>query len=101
MKPKLILLLAVILLLSSCARTESVISVAEETEARPNIEDAESLLFVNVSAQKIHYKPDCRYLKQSNEENISRVAYTDEVLQNLFSMEFVSCSNCRFPDYLD
>ena len=100
MKQKLIFLLSLLLLLSSCGATDSTISVAEGSDAQPNTENAESILYVNVSAKKIHFKPDCRHLKQSSAKNISRVGYTDDALQSLLAMEYAPCDNCRFPDYL-
>lgn len=100
MKTKLILLLALILLLSSCAPTDSFVSVAEETAARPADQDAKWHLYINTSEKKIHYEPDCRYLKRTKEENITALASTSENLQTLLEMDYIPCNNCVFSDYL-
>ncbi len=90
-----LLLLAIILLLSSCAQTDSVVSHSEETKQDLSIEDPRLPLYVNTATKKIHYHKDCRYLLQSNEENIVTMEYTEETLQSLLSMAYASCHNCN------
>jgi len=97
----LLLGLACLLLFSSCGRSDSVISLSETTKATlPTQVDPKYCLFVNVSAKKIHYQKDCRYLKRSNEENITRMDDTETNRETLDRMDFLPCNNCCFPDYL-
>lgn len=90
----LLLLLAAILLLSSCAGPDSAVSHSKETAPDLSIKDPAFPLYVNTAAKKIHYAKDCRYLLQSNEENIIQMEYTEETLHSLLSMEYTSCQNC-------
>ena len=95
----LFLLLALLLLLSSCQETDSSLSHSAETTARPVVENTDLCLYVNTAAKKIHYSKECRYLKRSKEENITSMPYTAETLEDLRLMDFVNCNNCAFPDH--
>lgn len=100
MKTTLLFLLAALLLFSACAQTDSTISVVKETEAHPNTEQVEAYLYVNSSTKTIHYFFDCLYLKQANEENVTKMNDTPEHRKTLSEMEYTPCANCRLPDYL-
>ena len=100
MKIKLLLLLAVVLLLSSCTRTESTISVAEETVAHPNTDKAKAVLYVSINAKRIHYHSDCRDLNRTLEKNVIMITDTDANREALINMEYLPCDNCIFPDYV-
>ena len=96
----LMFILAVCILFSSCASHSSRISVAEGTVAQPNLEEAAAILYISTSVKKIHYKSDCRNLKQTKKENITPLKDTPENREMLQRLEFTPCNNCRFPDYL-
>lgn len=95
----LFFLLAFLLILSSCQGTDSTLSHSAETTARPVVENTDLCLYVNTSAKKIHYSRECRYLKQSKEENILSMSYSAETLEDLHLMDFVNCNNCSHPDH--
>ena len=90
----ILLLLAIVLLFSACAKTDSDVSHSEETAPNLSVKDPTFPIYVNTAAKKIHFDKDCRYLSQSNEENIIRMEYSEETMQSLCSMEFASCDNC-------
>ena len=100
MKKPLFLFIILLLLLASCARGDSVISVSEAPLAQPNTESAEDILFVNVETKKIHFHQDCRYLKAISDDNITQLSDTTENRSALAAMNYSSCNNCCFPDYL-
>ena len=90
----LILFLIPLLLFSSCSSSDSVISHAQESEPPVTVKENGLYLYVNIAAKKIHYNQNCRYLLQSKEENIVLMEYSEETLESLASMEYISCQNC-------
>ena len=95
----LFLVLALLCLFSSCSQEDSSLSHSAETTARPVVENTDLCLYVNTAAKKIHYSKECRYLKLSQEENITSMPYTAETLEDLHLMDFVNCNNCSYPDH--
>lgn len=96
MKTQLLFLLVLILLLSSCSRGDSVISIAEGTTACPREEVLFGDLYANSSSKKFHIYRDCKYLKNSDPENITQLSDTSEIRESLYDIGYTLCDNCRF-----
>lgn len=88
------LLLVCALLLVSCAKEQSVISISEYSEKTERPHPAEKTVTLNISSQKIHFSSECRHVTRAKRENIRELARTGDTVRTLLSMGYSFCSDC-------
>lgn len=92
MKKRYIVMMAVALLFSSCARSDDfIIDLGAETEAVFH-EESSIFVIINKHSQTFHLDGDCSYLSRMKEEN--RLELSVESAEMLLRYGYHPCSRC-------